>query len=48
MKMEDWYNLSAEVGNSFSGPYVPILEKKKRFTFIQRNALGKKSVVVVM
>jgi coproporphyrinogen III oxidase len=39
MKMEDWFNFVAQVGNSFTQAYIPILEKRKNlpYTNEQRN-----------
>ncbi len=33
MSMEKWYNFVTEVGNSFLESYVPIVEKRKDFSF---------------
>ena len=39
MKIEDWFNFVAEVGNSFLEAYVPIVEKRKHLDYneSQRN-----------
>ncbi|OBQ55014.1 coproporphyrinogen III oxidase [Tamlana sp. s12] len=39
MSMEDWYNFVTEVGDSFLGAYVPIIERRKDlpYTEDQRN-----------
>ena len=33
MKMEDWFNFVAEVGNSFLEAYIPIVEKRKKLAY---------------
>ncbi|WP_299777457.1 oxygen-dependent coproporphyrinogen oxidase [uncultured Formosa sp.] len=35
MNMENWYNFTTEVGNSFLESYVPIVEKRKDLTFTE-------------
>ncbi|MFB9051915.1 oxygen-dependent coproporphyrinogen oxidase [Formosa undariae] len=35
MSMEDWYNFTTEVGNSFLESYVPIVEKRKNLAFTE-------------
>ena len=37
MKMEDWYNFVAEVGNSFLHAYVPIVERRKELPYTTAN-----------
>ncbi|APD08214.1 coproporphyrinogen oxidase [Flavobacteriaceae bacterium UJ101] len=33
--MEDWYNFTTEIGNSFLEAYIPIVEKRKSTQYIQ-------------
>ena len=37
MSMDDWYNFVTEVGNSFLESYVPIVKRRKDFSYSEEN-----------
>jgi len=37
MTMQDWFNFTTEVGNSFLESYIPIVEKRKNLPYSEAN-----------